>query len=301
MVNIRFKKKKSLDNRFSNTSVYKYKKFYKIKYNFTAVNPLILSSCNVNSFFKISLISTSVRLFKAKNLKSFKMFIRKPYTKIISIPAVPYMGFTKKPSEVRMGKGKGGKVSFRAFPLRIGSVITQVPQRFFPILSCPRTLQKLRVYSNKFNSAFSHIVSGFFLNTLSVFLLTNILIYLIYLMETGTKIIVQDTTGIQLVKCIRPPKLIRGNYLGAVILISILLKDSRKKRIKYGRLYRALIINSSRIVFRRSGHYIKGYNSAILLKRTGFVSISKRIKGPVCSELRRVKLNKIMAMGSFVF
>jgi ribosomal protein L14 len=120
-------------------------------------------------------------------------------------------------------------------------------------------------------------------------------------MQTGTKLIVQDTTGIQLIRCIRPPKCIRGNYLGAVILVSILLKDSRKKRIKYGRLYRALIINSSKLVFRYSGHYVKGYDSAILLKRSGFVSISKRIKGPVCSELRRFKLNKIMAMGSFVF
>ncbi len=120
-------------------------------------------------------------------------------------------------------------------------------------------------------------------------------------MNTGTKIIVQDTTGIRLVKCIRPPRLSRGIYLGSVVLISILVKDTTKKRIKYGRLYRALIINSSKLVFRRSGHYIKGYNAAILLKRSGVVSISKRIKGPVCAELRRAKLNKIMAMGSFVF
>lgn len=120
-------------------------------------------------------------------------------------------------------------------------------------------------------------------------------------MNVGTKIIIQDTTGIRLVKCIRPPRLSRGSYLGSIILISILIKDSTKKRIKYGRLYRALLINSSKLVFRRSGHYIKGYNSAILLKRSGIVSVSKRIKGPVCSELRRFQLNKIMAMGSFVF
>jgi hypothetical protein len=85
VLNIHFKKKKLLDNRFSNTSIYKYKKFYKIKYNFEIVNPVVLRSFDINSFFKIFLISTRVRLFKAKNLKSFKMFIRKPYTKIISI------------------------------------------------------------------------------------------------------------------------------------------------------------------------------------------------------------------------
>ena len=120
-------------------------------------------------------------------------------------------------------------------------------------------------------------------------------------MHAGTKILVHDTTGIQLVKCIRPPRTIRGSYLGSVVLISILLKDNRKKRIKYGRLYRVLLTNSSRLNYRRSGHYVKGFNTGILLKRTGFVSVSKRVKGPVCSELRRFQLNKIMSMGSFVF
>lgn len=120
-------------------------------------------------------------------------------------------------------------------------------------------------------------------------------------MNTGTRVFIQDTTGVKLVKCIRPPKLVRGNYLGNVILVSILIKDSSKKRLRYGRLYRAIIINSSKIVSRISGHYIKGYNAALLLKRGGFVTISKRVRGPVCSELRRTKLNKIMSMGSFVF
>ena len=120
-------------------------------------------------------------------------------------------------------------------------------------------------------------------------------------MNTGSKILIQDTTGVKLVKCIRPPALKRGSYLGSIVLISILIKDNKKKRIKYGRLYRVLVICSSKIVSRRSGHYIKGYNAGVLLKRTGVISISKRIRGPVCAELRRLKLNKILAMGSFVF
>lgn len=159
---LRVKLKNGRDNRFSPSSVYKYKKFHKIKYNFSALKLVVFSSSNLSSFFKIKLFSTAIRLLQSKNLKSVRMFVRKPYTKIISIQTNPYKGFTKKPSEVRMGKGKGSKVAFRAFPMRIGSPIFFVPERIYPNLTYSRTHQKFQVYSNKLNSHLSKIFRGFF-------------------------------------------------------------------------------------------------------------------------------------------
>lgn len=161
-LNVVFKKKKFLDNRFSPATVYRYKKFYKIKHKLSAIKFSYLTSRNLVSFFQIKLIARSVRLFKVKNLKSVKMFVRKPYTKIIGFPAVPYMGFSRKPSEVRMGKGKGSKIAFRAFPLKCGTTIVTLPQRETKRVTFLRSCQKLLVYSNKFNSFGSHIFQGNF-------------------------------------------------------------------------------------------------------------------------------------------
>ena len=160
---IQYKLKKLVDNRFSSSSIYKYKKFYKIKYRLSAIKPILFWSYNLNSFFTMKLSSKTVRLFKFKQLKSVKMFIRKPYTKIISLPVNTYKGFTKKPSEVRMGKGKASKVAFKAFPMRRGSTIILLPERFYPKLAYPRALVKLAVYSNKFTASASKIYRGFFL------------------------------------------------------------------------------------------------------------------------------------------
>lgn len=153
----------SVGDRFSASSMYKYKKFFKIKYNFSDFKPFYYHSCNLELFFQIQTISTRVRLFKTNNLKSVKMFVRKPYTKIISFHVYPYKGFTKKPSEVRMGKGKGSKIAFRAFPMRCGSLIARIPERFRPAVTSVRTIQRFIVYSNKFNSFTSKIFRGFFL------------------------------------------------------------------------------------------------------------------------------------------
>jgi large subunit ribosomal protein L14 len=116
----------------------------------------------------------------------------------------------------------------------------------------------------------------------------------------NSTLFIQDNSGIKLGKCIRVPK-IGYAKLGTVILISIVRKESRKKRLKLGQLCKALVVNTSNINFRRSGHWVKSLNSVIILKRSDDVPISKRIKGPVCSELRRTKMSRILSMGSYVF
>jgi|SRR5690606_14307598 len=116
----------------------------------------------------------------------------------------------------------------------------------------------------------------------------------------NSKLIVQDNFGVKKVKCIRVPK--KGcALLGAIILISVLRKVSMKKRIKYGQLFRALVVNSSGISSRKSGFFVKGFNSVVILKKVDNVPISKRVKGPLCIELRRRKMSKILVMGSYVF
>jgi len=116
----------------------------------------------------------------------------------------------------------------------------------------------------------------------------------------GSNIVVQDNFGIRKVKCIRVPK--KGYaYLGSLILVSVLKKDSNKKRIKLGQLFKALVINTSNINFRKTGQWTKGFNSVIILKKSDNIPISKRIKGPVCFECRKFKMSKILSMGSYIF
>lgn len=116
----------------------------------------------------------------------------------------------------------------------------------------------------------------------------------------NSKLIVQDNFGIKKVKCIKVPK--KGYaILGAIVLISVLKKISLKKKIKYGQLFRALITNNNSINFRKSGFFVKGFNSVVIPKKIDNVPISKRIKGPLCVESRKKKLSRVLLMSSYIF
>jgi ribosomal protein L16/L10AE len=61
-----------------------------------------------------------------KHQKAFKksyFAIDKSYKKIFQYNGIPYVELTKKPGEVRMGKGKGTRINRRLFPVASGQII----------------------------------------------------------------------------------------------------------------------------------------------------------------------------------
>jgi len=61
------------------------------------------------------------------NLKAFrKALYNKRLRKLFTFRAAPFLEITKKPNEVRMGKGHGTKISKRIFPFVPGQVLIEV-------------------------------------------------------------------------------------------------------------------------------------------------------------------------------
>jgi ribosomal protein L16 len=83
----------------------------------------------LNKFVLIGL--ANVRL-SAKQIeagrRAIKKFIKKSYR--LAVRVYPFAPITKRPSDVRMGKGKGTKISDWVYPLKVGKVIYEItPKR----------------------------------------------------------------------------------------------------------------------------------------------------------------------------
>lgn len=78
--------------------------------------------------FNFILQSTEFGLITDKQLKSAFNIIKKKLKKLghLIIHIFPTIGLTKKPVEVRMGKGKGSKISSYVYPIRPGKVIFEL-------------------------------------------------------------------------------------------------------------------------------------------------------------------------------
>lgn len=72
--------------------------------------------------------STEFSLLKDFQLKSairiMKQLLKKAGKLIIHVH--PWIGITKKPLEVRMGKGKGSKIAYYSYPVRPGKILFEI-------------------------------------------------------------------------------------------------------------------------------------------------------------------------------
>jgi large subunit ribosomal protein L14 len=85
-----------------------------------------------------------------------------------------------------------------------------------------------------------------------------------------------------------------------IVKVSIQRVFSNRKIIK-GQLFRALLIKTRSISFRRFGHIAKGKsNGLILLKKMEDIPYSRRLKGVVFLELRQVGFSKLLSVSDFV-
>lgn len=163
------RKKYLYSSRFQPSSTYKFSKFHKIIYSKTY-------SCNSVDYSLFSFSKSSTGIFiqllsiypkfgywTDSQFKTFRNLLKKPYKKNFRINAYPYLGVTKKPAEVRMGKGKGSKISHRVFPVYPGFLMGVSLRRNNPIVSDFRFVNKFKIYTAKFSGKiFSNIGSFLF-------------------------------------------------------------------------------------------------------------------------------------------
>jgi len=99
---------------------------------------------NCKSDYDYALKSLTYGKLTSKEIESARRAIRKVTKKLgkIAIRVYPYLPLTKKPAEVRMGKGKGSKIRDWVYPTRPGKTL-------FEISGIPETLGLLALNKAK--------------------------------------------------------------------------------------------------------------------------------------------------------
>lgn len=163
------KKKYLYSSRFQPSSTYKFSKFHKIiyskMYSRNSVDYALSSFSEISTGIFIQLLSIHPKFgyWADFQFKTFRNLLKKPYKKNFRINAYPYLGITKKPAEVRMGKGKGSKISHRVFPVYSGFLMGTSFRRNNSIVSDFRFVNKFKIYTAKFSGKiFSNIGSFLF-------------------------------------------------------------------------------------------------------------------------------------------
>lgn len=78
-----------------------------------------------NRYILKSVEYTLLKDFQLKSaLRIMKQLLKKSGKIIVHVH--PWIGLTKKPIEVRMGKGKGSKMAYYAYPIRPGKILFEI-------------------------------------------------------------------------------------------------------------------------------------------------------------------------------
>lgn len=159
-----FRKKNLNPNRFTSYGSYKFSKFYKIIGCKAAPRSMLcLSTSVVTSGRFIQVVSKfpNFGYLKDFQIKASKNLVKKPYKRFFVFRMYPYLGVTKKPAEVRMGKGKGSKVSHYVFPMSSGFTLALGSRRLNPQISDLRFQSKVSSYLSKLPFTFSMYTGSF--------------------------------------------------------------------------------------------------------------------------------------------
>jgi hypothetical protein len=163
---VRSKKKDLFPNRFGIRGAYRFTKFHKLvnhgSYAHTIPN-IVLADSPYSSGVLVRVVprSPNFRYLADFNMKSCQNLIKKPYKRFIRSYVYPYLGVTKKPAEVRMGKGKGSKISHRVFPVHAGFRLFSGVRRSNARTSDFRLRDKVHVYVAKYPVSCSSQIGSF--------------------------------------------------------------------------------------------------------------------------------------------
>lgn len=119
------------------------------------------------------------------------------------------------------------------------------------------------------------------------------------MINVSTVLKLADNSGAITGKCIRILGKQNNAKVGDFLVVTIKNIKSDKK-IKKGLVYKSVLIRSKKSIKRYNGIYLQFNNNSIVLLNNKNAPIGSRIRGPVCQELRKKKLMKIITMAPLV-
>lgn len=114
-----------------------------------------------------------------------------------------------------------------------------------------------------------------------------------------TKLQVLDNSSVRIIKCLHvfKQKIIKPGS----ILTGVIKKFQPYKKNKISQICKVIVIRCAINNKRKSSLVLKdNLNAVILLKKTEFMPIGTRIFGPICSELRKIFLVKLITLASYL-
>ena len=119
------------------------------------------------------------------------------------------------------------------------------------------------------------------------------------MINVQTRLKIADNSGGMIGQCIRILGKRHMARVGDFLIVSI--KSARPhKKVKKGVLYRSVIIRQNRNLKRSNGVCLRFSTNSIVLLNNKNNPIGNRIKGPVCQELRKKKLMKVISLAPIV-
>lgn len=119
------------------------------------------------------------------------------------------------------------------------------------------------------------------------------------MINVQTRLKIADNSGGMIGQCIR---ILRKKHMASVgDFLIVTIKNARPhKKVKKGVLYKSVVIRQNRHLKRANGVCIKFTHNSIVLLNAKNNPIGNRVKGPVCQELRKKKLLKVISLAPII-
>ncbi len=220
--------------------------------------------------------SSSIEAFR----KVIAPHFRKKKSKIykFSIKCYPYLPLTKKPAEVRMGGGKGTKVRDFFSPVRPGQILFDV------VIKNPGQTKKLFLYAARKLAV-----------PVKVFCVLKMLTFI----NNNSKVWISDNSGVSRIRSI----IIYNRRAGKVadLFVGSLSRVKPRRKLKKGQIFRALIVQGRKNLFRAFGSYIRSLSiRSILIRRAEFIPLTNRVNGFFFYEIKLIKEYKFNSLTVYI-
>ena len=117
----------------------------------------------------------------------------------------------------------------------------------------------------------------------------------------GSKINITDNSGGKKANCVKIFKCSQRKGLNKMgtLLISIRKIKQNKNKVEKKKMYKAILIRSSKNFIRKNGFSLKFKKNAIILLNDRGSPLASRIKGPLYKEFRSQYYSKVLILSNF--
>ena len=115
----------------------------------------------------------------------------------------------------------------------------------------------------------------------------------------NTKLYVLDNTGALIVKCLHVFK--KSVFEPGSLLTCVIKKVAVGKKVKKGQICKVIVVRQAQVLYRPYGLVLFDViNGVIILKKNEFVPAGTRFFGPICVELRKLYLTKLITLAPYL-